>query len=229
MEYCKINTLFKRDANNIIIPSQFTCEEFEYLKDNLWECTEKIDGTNTYIELLPVWNNTETEVIDIKMEFHGRTSKAQIPEHLLTKLKSLFDKTTLTEYFFKDKEPCNICIYGEGYGAKIQKGGNYIKDGVNFILFDVLVDNKWWLKREVLEQIARDLNIDIVPLIGYMTIPEAIDYVIRNFGVKAEYDEENNIINLTTSNINEGLQLLAAKEYIDNNFDKDFIHTNLDD
>lgn len=60
-------------------------------------------------------------------------------------------------------------------------------------------------------------------------ISEAIDYVIRNFGVKAEYDEENNIINLTTSNINEGLQLLAAKEYIDNNFDKDFIHTNLDD
>ena len=60
-------------------------------------------------------------------------------------------------------------------------------------------------------------------------ISEAIDYVIRNFGVKAEYDEESNIINLTTSNINEGLQLLAAKEYIDNNFDKDFIHTNLDD
>jgi hypothetical protein len=60
-------------------------------------------------------------------------------------------------------------------------------------------------------------------------ISEAIDYVIRNFGVKAEYDEENNIINLTTANINEGLQLLAAKEYIDNNFDKDFIHTNLDD
>lgn len=60
-------------------------------------------------------------------------------------------------------------------------------------------------------------------------ISEAIDYVIRNFGVKAEYDEDNNIINLTTSNINEGLQLLAAKEYIDNNFDKDFIHTNLDD
>ena len=198
MEYCKINTLFKRDANNIIIPSQFTCEEFEYLKDNLWECTEKIDGTNTYIELLPVWNNTETEVIDIKMEFHGRTSKAQIPEHLLTKLKSLFDKTTLTEYFFKDKEPCNICIYGEGYGAKIQKGGNYIKDGVNFILFDILVDNKWWLKREVLEQIARDLNIDIVPLIGYMTIPEAIDYVKKGFkstiAENKEYDAEGLVL-----------------------------------
>lgn len=27
-------------------------------------------------------------------------------------------------------------IYGEGYGMKIQKGGNYIKNGVGFIVFD---------------------------------------------------------------------------------------------
>ena len=52
-------------------------------------------------------------------------------------------------------------------------------------------------------------------------------YVQENFGVKAEYDEENNVINLSTSNINEGLQLIAAKEYIDNNFDSDFITTNI--
>ena len=32
MEYPKINTLFKRDDKNIIIPSQYTCEEFNYLK-----------------------------------------------------------------------------------------------------------------------------------------------------------------------------------------------------
>mgnify|MGYP003436029483 CR=1 FL=1 len=51
MEYPKINTLFKRDANNIIIPSQFTQPEFEYLKDNKFECTEKIDGTNIRIEI----------------------------------------------------------------------------------------------------------------------------------------------------------------------------------
>ena len=49
MEYQKINTLFKRDVKNVIIPSQYTCEEFSYLKDCLWECTEKIDGTNIRI------------------------------------------------------------------------------------------------------------------------------------------------------------------------------------
>ena len=30
MEYPKINTLFKRDENNIIIPSEYTLSEFEY-------------------------------------------------------------------------------------------------------------------------------------------------------------------------------------------------------
>ena len=58
-------------------------------------------------------------------------------------------------------------------------------------------------------------------------INKAIEYVQENFGVKAEYDEENNIINLSTSNVNEGLQLIAAKEYINNNFDQDFITTNI--
>ena len=198
MEYCKINTLFLRDDNNIIIPSRFTCEEFEYLKDNLWEATEKIDGTNMRVELTLDTYDVETmpgsfeEETTISMNFRGRTDNAQIPPHLLDKMKLLFDKDTLIEYFFKDKEPCSITLFGEGYGAKIQKGGNYIKDDVNFILFDVLVNGKWWLKRSALEQIAKDLNIEIVPLIGYMTIPEAIEYVKKGFKSTIAENKEYN-------------------------------------
>ena len=206
MEYCKINTLFKRDANNIIIPSQFSCEEFKYLENNIWEATEKIDGMSMRIELTPnihdieIMPNSFEEETTVSVEFKGRTDKAQIPSHLLDKMKTLFDKDTLIEYFFKDKEYCPITIYGEGYGAKIQKGGNYIKDGVNFILFDINIGN-WWLKRETLEQIAKDLNIDIVPLIGYMTIPEAIDYVKKGFkstiAENKEYDAEGLVLKPT--------------------------------
>lgn len=58
-------------------------------------------------------------------------------------------------------------------------------------------------------------------------ITEAIGYIKENFGVKAEYDEENGVLNLSTSNVNEGLQLIAAKEYVDNNFDSDFLTTNI--
>ena len=82
MEYPKINTLFKRDENNIIIPEEYTMEEFVYLKDCKFECTEKIDGTNIRIEL----DNTNDEVV---MEFKGRTDKADIPKHLLNKLNQL--------------------------------------------------------------------------------------------------------------------------------------------
>lgn len=58
-------------------------------------------------------------------------------------------------------------------------------------------------------------------------VNKAIEYIKENFGVDGEYDEENGILNLSISNINEGLQLIAAKEYIDNNFDPEFLTTNI--
>ena len=58
-------------------------------------------------------------------------------------------------------------------------------------------------------------------------INKTLEYVQENFGVKAEYDEENSIINLSTSNINEGLQLIAANDYIKENLDSDFVTTNI--
>ena len=39
-EYQKIQTLFKRDERNIIIPDQFIYPEFEVLKDLKWECID---------------------------------------------------------------------------------------------------------------------------------------------------------------------------------------------
>lgn len=172
-EYQKINTLFKRDSKNIIIPSQFTLPEFDYLKDNIWECTEKIDGTNIRIELL-------FEEDKVTMQFKGRTEAANIPAHLVNKLYEIFDGVTWREVFPTMKTG-NITIYGEGYGAKIQKGGgNYISNGVNFILFDVKV-GEWWLNRASLEEIAEKLDIQVVPLIGYFTIDDAIKIVKKGF------------------------------------------------
>lgn len=200
-DYPKIQTLFKRDANGIIIPNQYTLDEFKYLENNTWECTEKIDGTNIHIDLAPVIDTDIDEVVDYKMLFNGRTERAVIPEHLLIKLKSIFDKGTLVDYFYKDNEDnndCPITLYGEGYGKKIQSGGgNYIKDGVDFILFDIRV-GKWWLSRTSIEVIAKDLGLKVVPLIGYMTIPEAIEYVKKGFksiiAENKDYDAEGLVL-----------------------------------
>lgn len=194
-EYQKIQTLFKRDERNIIIPDQFTYPEFEVLKDLKWECTEKIDGTNIRIELESS-GNPEDGII---MSFKGRTDKAVIPEHLLTKLNWLFDRERLMEVLniTDETQDCNITLYGEGYGAKIQKGVNYISNDVNFILFDVKV-GKWWLDREAIKDIADKLGINAVPLMGYMTIPEAIEYVKKGFkstiAENKDYDAEGLVL-----------------------------------
>ena len=39
-DYQKINTLFMRDENNLIIPNTMTCQEFEYLKDIGCNCIQ---------------------------------------------------------------------------------------------------------------------------------------------------------------------------------------------
>lgn len=72
-EYPKIQTVFKRDftKQKIIIPNSFSDDTFEYLQDNLWEWTEKVDGTNIRLH----WNG-ETLIIG------GRTNNASIPQQL---------------------------------------------------------------------------------------------------------------------------------------------------
>lgn len=214
-EYQKIQTLFKRDEKNIIIPSMFTLPEFAYLKDCKWEATEKIDGTNMRVELVPHIDENG-EPVDIQMEFKGRTDKAEIPAHLLEKMKSLFDREKLTEYFYPEGKDdfASITIYGEGYGMKIQKGGNYIKDDVDFILFDVRV-GKWWLSRQACEKIADDLGLKIVPLIGEMTIQEAIDFVKAGFkstiAQNKDYDAEGLVLKTPNGLLLRNGERLVAK------------------
>ena len=68
---------------------------------------------------------------------------------------------------------------------------------MSFILFDVKI-GKWWLTRESCEQVAKALGVDIVPLIGHVTIPEAIDYVRKGFksiiAQNKDYDAEGLVL-----------------------------------
>jgi len=174
-KYPKIQTVFLRDPDNkykTLLEGQYALPEFEYLKDNTWVFTEKIDGTNIRVMWHGIMPDAET------LTFRGRTDKAQIPLFLLDKLQGTFHKDRFLEVF---EEPTNVCLYGEGYGARIQKGGgNYISDGVNFILFDVKVEDIY-LERRNIEDIAGKLGIEIVPIIGRGTLQDAIKLVRRGF------------------------------------------------
>lgn len=170
-EYHKINTIYKRDEKGNILDSLFSTPEIEYLKDNVWEFTEKIDGTNIRV----MWDGEE-------IRFGGKTDNAQIPAFLISRLQNLFRKEKLQFSFpVQDLNYPNICFYGEGFGARIQKGGgNYIPNGVDFILFDIWV-NGGWLKRQDIEEIGNKLGVRVVPLLGIGTIKDAVNMVQTGF------------------------------------------------
>ena len=177
-DYQKINTLFKRDSNNVIMPDEWADPMFEYLSNTKWEATEKVDGTNIRVIVTP----PATDGAPVGVAFRGRTDAAQIPGHLLKRLEELFPVDKMTEQFNPAERPLKdtIVLYGEGYGEKIQSGGRYTNGGADFILFDVRVGD-WWLLRDKVESIANALGIKAVPLVGYMTLTEAIEYIRRGF------------------------------------------------
>jgi hypothetical protein len=172
--YPKINTLWKRDESGKVIFGSFSCKEFELI--NEWEVTEKIDGMNIAIRYVPGDESTEK----YKLDFFGRTENAQIPTELMSTLQEKFTPASM-DIAFPTAESEIFC-FGEGYGPKIQSGGNYISKQ-SFILFDVVIrdkDNpsiKWWLSRDAVSRIAEKLEVQTVPVIGKMTCREIQEYV----------------------------------------------------
>ena len=165
-EYNKIETIYERDIDGTkkLIEGKFRNETVEYLANNEWLFTEKIDGTNIRI----YWDGH-------KITFGGRTDRANIPAHLVNKLNEIFlneETEQLFEQKFGEKE---VILFGEGYGAKIQAGGDYRSD-VGFILFDVLIGENY-LNRESVEDIAKAFGLEIVPIVLHGTIEEAVRYV----------------------------------------------------
>ena len=168
-EYTKIETVFERDMSGTkkLIEGKFRNETVEYLKNNEWVCTEKIDGTNIGI----VWDGH-------KVSYQGRTERAQIPAHLMNKLIELFGGNVNEELFEQKFGEMPVILFGEGYGAKIQKGGGNYRPDVSFILFDVyLPEQNLWLKRDAIEDVAKTFGIDVVPIILKGTLAEAVSFV----------------------------------------------------
>jgi hypothetical protein len=164
-QYHKINSLFKRDQKGKLLLNEYSRPEFEYLKNCSWVLTEKVDGTNIRVMYDPKVPSLGGEKLIPWVSFNGKTDNAQMPAPLVAKLRELFPVE-----IFQDVFDCRVCLYGEGFGAKIQKGGgNYIKDAVDFVLFDVKIE-EWWLKREDIEDIATRLGIQVVPIIDEGTL-----------------------------------------------------------
>ena len=164
--------------------------------------------------------NEEVFGVSFKVEYKGKTDNANIPTHLLLFLQEKYPKEVVLnalglkefipiEEFAEHKWvnekgeidvsriPNLYTIYGEGYGIRIQSGGNYIKNGVGFIVFDVKV-NDTYLLTDNYRGIAEKMGAPCVPNMGMMTIDEAIEFVKKGFkstiAENKDYDAEGLVL-----------------------------------
>lgn len=207
-EYSKIETLYDRGDDFKIDTGRVRRPEFAI--PGSWLVTEKIDGTNVRVslELNEGFYYRDGSPNTWAVRFYGRTEKAQMPTFLLEHLQKTFtlekmralwrckkscdecggegwtDATDVGRVFCSKLDPYPIVLYGEGYGARIQKGGgDYRHDGdVSLRLFDVLIGGIW-LRRTDVEDVARQLGVEPVPLITpVMSTDEIIELVRTGFG-----------------------------------------------
>lgn len=200
-EYHKIQSIFKRDMTSkrkTLIEGDWTTPEFEYLASNVWTFTEKVDGTNIRVIFK-----------DGQIKFGGRTEDAQIPAQLVARLNERFlPLAAKLGDVFADGP---AVLYGEGYGAKIQKvGANYRADQ-DFVLFDVRV-GMWWLQRTDVHDVAQRLGLDVVPVIGEGTLHDAVALAKR--GIRStwgDFEAEGIVARPKTELMTRGGQRLVAK------------------
>ncbi len=168
-EYHKIQTVYKRDPENkhkTLLEGEFSLPEFDYLKNNQWVWTEKVDGTNIRL----MWDGVGFGV-------GGKTDNAQIPSPLYDWIRNNIHGPSFFQTFGTEG---GVCLYGEGYGGKIQKAGATYGQQQKFVLFDVKVGD-WWLQRRDVEDVAYKMQLDIVPIRGHGTLLEMVEECRNGF------------------------------------------------
>jgi len=166
-EYHKIETLYERDEQTHKLKQPLVLKNPTYALLKSWQFTEKIDGTN----IRCTW-----DYVAEKLVFGGKTDNAQIHADLV---KHLYE-TVSVEKIRAAFPDVSAVLYGEGYGAGIQKGGDY-SPTKKFILFDVLVGGTWWLSWDNTVDVALKVGLDTVPFIGDMSLETAAELVRVGF------------------------------------------------
>jgi hypothetical protein len=169
-EYHKIETLFERREDFRVDEAKLKHPVIRTISE--WDVTEKIDGTNVRVMLSEAG----------ELAIGGRSNNAQMPGDLLMKLVNQFSLDRMKSALWI-AQPVSAVLFGEGYGAGIQKGGTYRGDKA-FILFDVLVDGRWWLDKEAVDDVAQKLGCDTVPYLGRMTLDQIVWLVRSPFASK---------------------------------------------
>ncbi len=172
--------------------------------ENLWkpsaqdillfkECyaSEKVHGTSAHIS----WNNNQVTFFS-----GGANHKSFV---------SLFNKEKL-EAVFKEKGLEKVILYGEAYGGKIQKMSDTYGPTLQFVVFDVKID-EYWLSMPQAEDFTKNFGLEFIPYVKIPTTMEAIN---------AERDKPSEIAvrrGITEPKIREGIVLRPLFECKKNN------------
>lgn len=173
-EYPKMLNVYKRNipGDGSLRVWEWSSPWIQYLSENEWSFTEKIDGMNIRVMV---------DTANLRIAFYGRTGNARIPVALGAHLSNHF--LPQSEKLFASF-PNGACFYGEGFGAGIQKSGCLYNKTQSFIMFDVVIGGVY-LDRSSVEEIGSTFHIPVVPQVGTGTLHEAINIV--SAGIESQF------------------------------------------
>lgn len=186
LQYPKIQTLWKRESEkpcNMRV-GDFSTPEFEALySTDCWLLTEKVDGTNIRVTYNPEGTLAHRPPFqsEPRVRVQGKTDRAQTPDFLREAIDELLPLEKFADF------DCQLTLYGEGYGPKIQKGGGRYRTDASFVLFDVMIGD-YWLRWDDVVDVANKLGVDTVPVVArHRSLLHMEDLVSE--GIRSDWDD----------------------------------------
>ncbi len=170
--YPKIPTVWKRspETRQLLVGAPRT-DEIEYLMGLTWVWQEKIDGTNIRIH----WDGYQ-------VHFRGKTDRADLKGlKVLPMLEEQFGGEKNAQLFEQTFAGSPLTLYGEAFGAGIQKGGGDYLDGKTFALFDVRHGHNWY-QQDAVRWVAESLGCLYSPVVGEGDLHDATEFAREGFG-----------------------------------------------
>ena len=153
-KYSKYSSPFKKDEK-----FKNTNELSQKLPIGKWIKTEKIDGTNIRI-IFTKPDEEGNRIIHIGSRKLILNPNDKNSDQFMSCLGDI-NLNKLKEYFKEVNS--TVIIYGEGYGAGVQKGGIY-SPNKNYRVFDIRIGNAYQ-DFEYVEKVCIDNQLNIVPVL----------------------------------------------------------------
>lgn len=189
-EYPKTENVFTRNPDTHLL-NDGELRDPAHAQIGEWLITEKVDGTNIRI-LIRLKNAPKDNDILMNVEVRGRSDRANLPKDLEANILKIIEEnhTRVFEWVYdlvQGDENITVCLYGEGYGAGIQKVGGRYRSDKSVRLFDVTTTHveawpdgnadgpTWWRDWNTVLAAAEATGLKTVPVLGVMPLDEAVE------------------------------------------------------